>query len=61
MSRIQGEGSVSGLHWSVVILSGGEAGVRDPTSEASFDDVDGSEYAACCVDVLSTASVRMMS
>jgi hypothetical protein len=45
----------------VVILNGGEAGVRDLTSEEIFDDVDGNPHAACCEDVLSTASVRMTS
>ena len=61
MSRIHGEGSESGLHGSVVILSGGEAGVRDLTSAASFDDVDGSEHAACWEKIPSTASARRIS
>jgi hypothetical protein len=45
----------------VVILNGGEAGVRDLTSEEIFDGVDGKTFAACCAAVSATASVGIAS
>jgi hypothetical protein len=42
----------------LVILNGGEAGVRDRTRAGSFDVVDGNAHAACSVYGYSITALR---